>query len=78
MSMQLCGVAVAEASAAADRAPGRLLAKLGQLGVIYIHLMGAITNFGPLLRRSQFALGNRVAKSFDPIAIFEFQEDEEC
>jgi hypothetical protein len=55
-----------------------LLAKLDQFGVIYTNLLGAFTNFAPLVKRSQFVLGNRVAKSLDPEAIVEFQEDEEC
>src|SRR3984893_17872047 len=54
------------------------LAKLGQIGFIYTNLLGALTIFAPLVIRSQFVLGNRVAKSLDPNAIFEFQEDEEC
>ena len=54
------------------------LAKLGRIGVIYTNLLGALTILAPLVIRSQFVLGNRVAKSLDPNAIFEFQEDEEC
>ena len=55
-----------------------LLAKLAQFGVIYSNLLGAFTNFAPLVRRSQSVFGNRVAKSLDPNAIVEFQEDEVC
>jgi len=55
-----------------------LLAKLGQPGVIYSRLLVAIANFGSLVRRSQFVSQIKVAKSLDPRAIFEFQEEEEC
>jgi hypothetical protein len=34
------------------------LAKLGQIGVIYTNLLGALTIFAPPVRRSQFILGN--------------------
>jgi hypothetical protein len=59
------------------RAFGRL-AKLGQFGVIYTQLLGAFTNFAPMVTRSQFVLGKMVARSLDLNAIFEFQEEEGC
>jgi hypothetical protein len=55
-----------------------LLAKLGQLSVLYNHLLGDFTNFSPRMRRTQFVLGNRGAKSLDPNVIFKFQEAAEC
>src|ERR1700676_4017824 len=47
------------------------LAKPGQIGVIYSTLLGALTVFAPLVRRSQYGVGKRVAKSLDLNAIFE-------
>jgi hypothetical protein len=55
-----------------------LLAKPAPIGVIYTHLLGAFTNFVPLVGRPKFVLGSRVAKSLGPNAIFEVQEEEEC
>jgi len=51
------------------------LAKLGQFGVRYIHLLATIANCGLLQKRPPSILDNRVAKSLDPNDILEFQED---
>jgi len=54
------------------------LAKLSQIGVRYIHLLATFANCGLLQKRPLSVLDNRVAKSLDPNAILEFQEDWEC